>query len=709
MARRRVRTGRPFPLGARWDGRGVNFAVYSRVAERVEVCFFDATGREEIRRVPLEHRLHSVSYGYVTDCGPGDLYGLRVHGPYEPAAGHRCNPNKLLIDPYAREIVGALGWSDAHYGYAIGADDEDLSFSDADDAAGMPKCRVVDDAFDWGDDAPPRIPWSESVFYEVHVKGFTQRHPDVREDLRGTYAGLASPAAIDHLRSLGVTAVELLPVHAFVDDRRLVDMGLRNYWGYNTIGFFAPDMRYSATGTLAEFKGMVKLLHAAGIEVILDVVYNHTAEGNHLGPTLSFKGIDNAGYYRLKGDEPRYYMDYTGTGNTLDTSKPAVVRMVVDSLRYWVEQMHVDGFRFDLATTLGRNRHGAFDHHSRFFGALARDPVLSQVKLIAEPWDLGEGGHRVGGFPRGWSEWNGAWRDAVRDFWCGPEGRAATVAGPLSGSSEIYAPSRRGPGASVNIVTVHDGFTLHDLVSYNGKHNEANGEDNCDGESHNRGWNCGAEGEIDDEVVDALRERQKRNLLATLFVAQGVPLLLAGDEIARTQRGNNNAYCQDNELSWLDWRLDERKRALLDFVRTLLALRREQPALRRARFFDAAPDAEGAKDLQWLSPQGHELGPDEWAQPGTQAVAMLLAGWRIGEQRESEPAPVGDSVLVLVNRAPDAIGFALPVLRGAAAWQPRIDTRTASGLPGSREAEGWYLVGGRSLAVLTQPVAEAPA
>jgi isoamylase len=703
VAKGRVRTGRPFPLGARWDGRGVNFAVYSTAAERVELCLYDPVDQRETRRIDLGHRLHGVWYGYVPECRPGDLYGFRVHGPYKPLEGLRCNPHKLLLDPYARAIVGPLQWSAAQYAYELGSAEEDLSFSTVDSGPGMPKCQVVDEAFDWGDDRPPAIPWSDSVFYEVHVKGFTKHHPGVRDDLRGTYAGLASQASIDHLKSLGITAVELLPVHAFVDDHRLVDLGLANYWGYNTIGFFAPDLRYSATGTLAEFKGMVKLLHAAGIEVILDVVYNHTAEGNHLGPTLSFKGLDHRAYYRLKHDEPRYCMDYTGTGNTLNTANPMVTRLVIDSLRYWVEQMHVDGFRFDLATTLGRNGHGHFDHHCRFFGAIARDPVLRTVKLIAEPWDIGDGGYQVGGFPKGWSEWNGGYRDAVRDFWCGPDGHVATLARPLAGSSEVYAPSGRGPQASVNIVTVHDGFTLHDLVSYNGKHNEANGEDNRDGENHNRGWNSGAEGPTDDELVNVLRERSKRNLLATLFVSQGVPLLLGGDEFGRTQRGNNNGYCQDNEISWFDWQHDERQSSLCTFTQRLAALRREQPALRRTRFFTCIADEHGDKDLKWLALDGSELPNEAFAQPGQQTLGMLLAGWRIGEQVEGQPPPQGDSVLALVNRGVEPVSFALPVLQGRDAWTVRIDTRTASGLPGHDSAQSAYEVGGRSLVILTQP------
>jgi len=703
MTKARSRTGQPFPLGATFDGHGVNFAVFSALAERVELCLCDADAGE-YRRVDLRGR-RGIWYGYVSGCRPGDLYGYRVHGPYDPANGARCNPSKLLLDPYAKSIVGTPHWSPALYGYELGGAAEDLAINLLDSAADMPKSQVVDDRFDWGDDRPPAVPWEDTVFYELHVKGYTQQNPDVRADLRGTYAGLASEASIAYLKRLGVTAVELLPVHAFVDDQRLVDHGLRNYWGYNTIGFFAPEARYAARGGLAavaEFKGMVKLLHAAGIEVILDVVYNHTAEGNHLGPTLGFKGLCHGTYYRLSAADRRYCVDYTGTGNTLNTDNSVVVRLIADSLRYWVEQMHVDGFRFDLATALGRGAHN-FHHHSRFFNAIARDPVLAKVKLIAEPWDLGDHGYQVGGFPKPWAEWNGGYRDAVRDFWCGPIGHASDLARPLSGSSDTYAHSGRGPGASVNIVTVHDGFTLHDLVAYNGKHNEANLEDNRDGENHNRSWNCGAEGETDDEVVIALRERQKRNLLATLCLSLGTPLLLAGDERGRTQRGNNNGYCQDNPISWVDWQLDERGRRLLEFTQRLLALRRASPVLRRSRFFTAEPDENGHKDITWLTPQGDEMTPAAWQQANVHAFGALLCGSRIGAQRDGEPAPVGDSLLILVNRHHDPVTFTLPALRGDA-WFARIDTRTPTGFPPDPDTPRQHstLVTARSLVVLTQ-------
>jgi isoamylase len=681
----------------------VNFALYSKAAEKVELCLFDAPAASESRRIELTHRLNNVWYGYVPGAKPGDLYGYRVHGPYDPAQGLRCNPNKLLLDPYAKAIVGEMRWGAEQYGYEIGSEEEDFSFSTLDSAPVVPKGQVVDDAFDWGDDKPPRIPMAHTVFYEAHVKGYTQLHPDIAPELRGTYAGLASQASIDHLKSLGVTAVELLPVHTFPDDHHLVEKGLRNYWGYNTIGFFAPDMRYSATKTLAEFKGMVKLLHAAGIEVILDVVYNHTAEGNHLGPTLSFKGIDHATYYRLSPPDRRYCVDYTGTGNTLNTANPIVVRMIIDSLRYWVEQMHVDGFRFDLATTLARDE-SAFNPHGKFLSAVHRDPVLSKVKLIAEPWDVGDGGYQLGGFPPPWSEWNGGYRDKVREFWNGMTGHIGELARPLAGSSETYAPSGRGPTASVNIVTVHDGFTLHDLVSYNSKHNEANGEDNRDGENHNRSWNCGAEGETDDEVVLAMRERQKRNLLTTLLLSQGVPLLLHGDEMGRTQRGNNNGYCQDSELTWQHWELDERQRALLAYVQRLVAFRHAQPALRRNRFYSAQPDEDGHRDITWMQPHGEEMTDEAWGQPEVPSLMAMLCGSCIGEQVEGEPAPVGDSVLLLINRHVDPVNFALPELHGRE-WAPRFDTRTATGLPAfeGQPTSGDYLVTGRSVVVLTQP------
>jgi len=632
--------GSPAPLGATWDGSGVNFALYSENAERVELCLFDPKGRREVERVDVPYRTDFVWHCYLPDARPGLLYGYRVHGPYAPEQGHRFNPHKLLLDPYARMIEGPLRWADAHFGYRIGSRREDLSFDTRDNASGALKSRVVDTAFSWGDDSPPRIPLKDTVVYEAHVKGLTKLHPDVPPQLRGTYAGLASAPVIDHMLRLGVTAVELLPVHTFIDDKRLVELGLRNYWGYNTIGFFAPEMRYSATGTLGEFKTMVKRLHRAGLEVILDVVYNHTAEGNRLGPTLSFRGIDNAVYYRLAEDR-RHYVDYTGTGNTLSTQHPIALRLIFDSLRYWVSEMHVDGFRFDLASTLAREQH-AFDHYGAFLDIARQDPVLSQVKLIAEPWDLGEGGYQVGGFPPGWSDWNGRYRDAVRSYWKGDGGLVGELASRLSGSSDIFAPGGRGPTSSINFITAHDGFTLRDLVTYNDKHNEANGENNNDGESHNRSWNCGAEGPTDDPGIRALRLRQMRNFLATLFFSQGVPMVVAGDEMGRTQRGNNNAYCQDNDISWLRWDLDEEGRGLLDFSRRVIALRNKHPLFRRLTFFRgrAVRDSD-AKDIVWLQPHGEEMSDEEWSQGHARCLGAHSSGRGLSE-RDEHGVPVED-------------------------------------------------------------------
>lgn len=710
----RTRTGRPYPLGATWDGKGVNVAVHASAAREVAVCLFDADGREH--RVPLLHRRHHTWYGYLPEMKPGDLYGLRIAGPYEPSAGQRCNPHKLLLDPYARAIAGAPVWGPALYGYVIGEDAEDFSCSLEDSAPAMPRCVVVDDRFDWGASRRPRTPWDRTLIYELHVKGFTATHPEVPETLRGTYAGLASPPAIAHLKRLGVTAVELLPVHAFVDDHRLVELGLSNYWGYNTVGFFAPEARYAADrsplGPVREFKAMVKALHEAGIEVILDVVYNHTAEGNHLGPTLSFKGLDHAAYYRLADADRRWCVDYTGTGNTLNTTSPAVIRLVMDSLRYWAGEMQVDGFRFDLASALGRG-HVHFDTHGAFFAAVAQEPLLADVKLIAEPWDLGPDGYRVGGFPHGWAEWNGVYRDTVRSFWCQSQGELRELTTRLCGSADLYEPSGRLPTDSVNLVTVHDGFTLHDLVSHNHKHNEANREDNRDGENHNRGWNGGAEGPTDDALVLARRERMKHNLLATLLLSQGTPLLLGGDEIDRTQQGNNNGYCQDNAIGWFDWTPTPQRERRLAFVERLLALRRALPALRRRRFFTGQPDPDGLRDLTWLRADGQEVGDEDWHDPGLGCVAALM---RASPRGPDEPldgeadgdAPpeeeLGESVLLIVNGGEDAREFVLPAADGPA-WRPRLDTCTASGLPtrDGEPLEGTIRVAGRAIVLLTQP------
>ncbi|MFC5497260.1 glycogen debranching protein GlgX [Caenimonas terrae] len=693
--------GRPWPLGATVGAGGVNFAVYSGVAAKVEICLFDADGMAETRRIALPCRSDAIWHGFVPGLQPGAKYGLRVHGPYEPESGVRCNPAKLLLDPYARALDRALHGAAWQYAYVLGNEEQDLLRDDTDNAGEAAKCVVVDHAFDWGGDAPPEIPMARSVFYELHVKGFTRQLPGVPQELRGTYAGLANPAAIDYLKGLGVTAVELLPVHAFNDERRLIDLGLGNYWGYNTVGFFAPDPRYSSqagAAGVAEFKGMVKALHAAGLEVILDVVYNHTAEGNHLGPTVCFKGIDNGAFYRLAPD-PRYYIDYTGTGNTVDASNPPTLRLVMDSLRYWVQEMHVDGFRFDLVPAIGRNGAGEFDHRAPFLAAVAQDPVLRRVKLIAEPWDIGENGYQVGGFPAGWSEWNGRYRDAVRDFWRSSEGAIREFAARLCGSADIYAGSGRNPEASVNCITVHDGFTLHDLVSYNDKHNEANQEENRDGESHNRSWNCGEEGETADPAIQALRERQKRNFLATLLVSRGVPLLLGGDEMSRTQGGNNNAYCQDNEVSWVDWERARQQQPLIDFVRALTQLRQQLPVLRRNQWLTGDEDAQGVRDIGWFSVWGQEMTQEEWDDPAVRCVAALLDG-RCGD----EP---GATVLLAFNASRDAVTFTLPPQpEGSADWSLRIDT--AQGHFGAADAPaiaagGQLELQSHAMAVLVQP------
>ncbi len=680
MADYAVWPGNPYPLGATWDGAGVNFALFSEHAEKVELCLFDPKGRREIARIPLPERTDLVWHGYLPEVRPGQLYGYRVHGVYQPEAGHRFNANKLLLDPYAKAIEGQIKWSDAHFGYRIGNRREDLSFDRRDSAPGMPKCRVIDPAFTWGDDRPPKIAWHDTVIYELHVKGFTQLHPLLPPPLRGTYAGLASEPAIEHLKRLGVTAVELMPVHAFVDDRHLVEKGLRNYWGYNSIGYFAPDMRYSASGEIGEFKTMVKTLHAAGIEVILDVVYNHTAEGNHLGPTLAFRGIDNAAYYRLVSGNRRYCMDYTGCGNTLNMMHPRVLQLIMDSLRYWVREMHVDGFRFDLASALARELH-AVDKLGAFFDIIHQDPVLSRVKLIAEPWDLGEGGYQVGNFPVGWTEWNGRYRDVMRDYWRGEGGLIGEFATRLTGSSDLYAHSGRRPYASINFITCHDGFPLADLVSYNGKHNEANGEDNRDGENYNRTWNCGAEGPTNIPAVNALRARQKRNLLASLIFSQGVPMLTAGDELGRSQGGNNNAYCQDNEVNWLQWEGEAADWHLFEFVATCLSLRREHPALRRRHFFQGRfIHGAGVKDIHWLKPDGSEMSDQEWNLQHAPCLGVYLIGAAIGETDMRGRRIEDDDCLLLFNAHHQAISFTLPTPPRDAAWTALLDTGRPNGL-----------------------------
>jgi isoamylase len=693
--------GEPYPLGATWDGEGINFALFSENAEKVELCLFDPTGRREVERIEIREHTNQIWHCYLPYGRLGQLYGYRVYGPYDPANGHRFNPNKLLLDPYAKATVGPLDWGYPHFGYRLGAEEEDLSYDERDNAAGALRCRVVDTAFTWGDDRPPRIPWHETIIYETHVKGFTKRHPSIPPALRGTYAGLASAPAIDHLKRLGVTAVELMPVHLFVDDNHLVDRGLRNYWGYNSIGFLAPDMRYSATGSISEFKTMVKRLHSAGLEVILDVVYNHTAEGNHLGPTLSFRGIDNAAYYRLVPDDRRYYMDFTGTGNTLNMMHPRVLQLIMDSLRYWILEMHVDGFRFDLASALARQLYEV-DQLSSFFTIIHQDPVISQAKLIAEPWDVGEGGYQVGNFPVGWAEWNGKYRDAVRAYWKGEGGQTGELAYRLTGSSDLYERGGRKPHASINFVTAHDGFTLRDLVTYDEKHNEANGEGNTDGESHNLSSNYGVEGPTGDVEIRRLRSRQRRNLMATLLLSQGVPMILSGDEMGRTQNGNNNAYCQDNEISWLDWSLTSPDRNFSSFVRRMIRLRKEHPVFRRRRFFQGR-ELRGVKDITWLTPAGREMTDEEWSSSFVRSLGLQMSGLLEGEYDSQGRPEEDDDFLLLFNASDEEIPFQLPSIPEEARWEIVMDTSYYAGLRanGFVKPGNAYPLKARSMAVLT--------
>ncbi|MBM2802510.1 MAG: hypothetical protein HW419_403 [Deltaproteobacteria bacterium] len=710
MITMKVWPGKPYPLGATWDGAGVNFSLFSENATSVDLCLFDwPDGKNEIARIPLREKTGPVWYFYLPELRPGQLYGYRVHGPYEPARGHRFNPAKLLLDPYAKAIAGTIKWSDALFGYTVGHPDADLAPDPRDSAAGLPKCVIIDPAFSWGDDAPPRTNWHRTLIYELHVKGFTARHPQVPERLRGTYAGLACPPVLDYLHSLEITAVELMPVHQFVADKHLVDRGLTNYWGYNSIGFFAPDARYSSSGVLgqqvAEFKTLVKTLHREGIEVILDVVYNHTAEGNQLGPTLCFRGIDNAAYYRsahVENEGYRYYMDYTGCGNTLDMTQPNVLRMVMESLRYWVLEMHVDGFRFDLASALARELH-AVDRLGAFFDIIHQDPVLSQVKLIAEPWDLGEGGYQVGNFPVLWAEWNGVYRDTVRSFWKGDAGQVGSMAYRLTGSSDLYGQSGRKPHASINFVTVHDGFTLHDLVSYNEKHNQANGENNQDGTNDNLSWNCGAEGPTGNSAILNLRERQKRNFIATLMLSQGVPMLLAGDESGRTQQGNNNGYCQDSEISWMDWDLDPRRESLLEFTRSVIRIFHDHPVLRRRHFFQGREiRGLGAKDLTWFRPDGEEMPGQDWDNGETRCFGLSLAGDAIHETDPRGNRIVDDTLLILLNGHHEAVPFVLPELKPKTQWQLLLDTREGVvRLSPLQRARATYKMEARSLALFS--------
>ncbi|HLX84913.1 MAG TPA: glycogen debranching protein GlgX [Terriglobales bacterium] len=696
--------GRPYPLGSTWDGEGVNFALYSEHAEKVELCLFDGSGRRETLRVALPEQTDMVWHGYLPEVRPGQLYGYRVYGPYAPEEGHRFNHHKLLLDPYGKQIQGSINWTDSNFGYRVGHKNEDLSFDRRDNAASMPKNRVIDSAFTWGNDAPPRIPWHETVIYELHVKGFTKCHPEVPSHLRGTYAGLATAPVIDYLTRLGVTSIELMPVHGFVDDRQLVERGLRNYWGYNSIAFLAPEPRYMSLNSVREFKTMVKTFHSAGLEVILDVVYNHTAEGNHLGPTLSLKGIDNRNYYRLVPDNPRYYMDYTGTGNTLNMRHPRVLQLIMDSLRYWVLDMHVDGFRFDLAATLARELH-AVDRLGAFLDIIHQDPVLSQVKLIAEPWDVGEGGYQVGNFPVGWAEWNDRYRDTVRSFWKGDEGVVGDLAYRVTGSSDLYAHSGRRPYASINFVTAHDGFTLQDLVSYNEKHNEANGENNRDGNNNNLSWNCGIEGPTDDHDIQALRAKQKRNFIATQLLSQGVPMLSQGDAIGHTQLGNNNAYCQDNPTSWLNWELTSRDRDLFAFVQRMINLRKRHPIFRRRRFFQGRPiKGANVKDVLWLNSAGNEMSEDEWRNSSVRCLGMFLSGQGLDETDDRGRKIIDESFLVLFNAHHDDVEFTLPSFRSGSWWAAWMDTSRDDGLrtADNHDAGTGYPLQARSLVILME-------
>lgn len=705
--------GKPYPRGATWDGMGVNFALFSESAERVELCVFDASGRNEIARLNLREQTDQVFHGYLPQARPGLLYGYRVYGPYRPQDGHRFNGNKLLLDPYARNIVGTIRWHDALFGYRVGSAQADLSFDRRDSAPYLPRCKVIESAFTWGDDRPPNVPWHETVIYELHVGGFTKLHPDVPAELRGTYAGLSCAPVVDHFKRLGVTTVELMPVHSFLDDRHLVERGLRNYWGYNTIGYFAPEHRYSASGKISEFKTMVRTLHEAGIEVILDVVYNHTAEGNELGPTLAFRGIDNASYYRLASGSPRHYQDFTGCGNTLNMQHPRVLQLLMDSLRYWVTEMHVDGFRFDLASALARELH-AVDRLSAFFDILRQDPVLSRVKLIAEPWDLGSGGYQVGNFPVGWAEWNDKYRDTMRAYWKGEGGVIGEFAQRLTGSSDLYNRSSRKPYASINFIAAHDGFTIADVVTYNDKHNEANGEENRDGHGHNLSWNCGIEGPTDDVDVRALRARQQRNFITTLLLSQGVPMLLAGDEMGRTQRGNNNAYCQDNEISWLDWTQSDDQRALLAFTQRVMALRAAHPVFRRRDFFQGRPlHGSTVRDIVWLQPNGTEMGEQAWGEDHARALAVFLSGDGLNEVDGRGRAVRDDSFLVMFNADSNEVRFELPSGLVPQTGELLIDTSLVTSMNADRSDPPFntgepYVLAARSLALVRFKMSPKP-
>jgi isoamylase len=724
----RIWPGKPYPLGATWDGQGVNFALFSQHATGVELCLLDSPDApRERERISMPEQTDNVWHVYLPGIQPGQIYGYRVYGPYEPDAGHRFNPNKLVIDPYAKAFSGQLAWRDEVYGYIVGGEYEDLTLDEHDSAPFMPRSVVIESAFDWGDDAPPATPLHNSVIYELHVKGFTKLHPEVPDNLRGTYAGLCQPPVIEYLKSLGVTAVELLPIHEHVDERFVSDKGLVNYWGYNTLGYFAPDQRYSSSGVrgeqVREFKAMVKTLHQAGIEVILDVVYNHTAEAGRDGPTLSFRGIDNLVYYRQVPGNLRDYIDYTGCGNSFSMLHPRTLQLIMDSLRYWVTEMHVDGFRFDLAATLARGLH-ADSRLTTFFDMIHQDPILSQVKLIAEPWDIGPGGYQVGNFPVLWAEWNGKYRDEIRRLWKGDHLPVADIAYRLTGSSDLYKHNGRRPYASINFITAHDGFTLNDLVSYNEKHNEANLEANRDGDNHNNSWNHGVEGPTDDPEIKRLRARQRRNLLATLLLSQGVPMLLAGDERNRTQGGNNNAYCQDNEISWVDWRLDDDAREMLEFTRALIRLREEHPALHRRKFFQGRSiHGRQVHDVEWFRADGKELSEEEWADSWVRCLGMKLNGQLMDEWDERGNHIYDDVLLLLINAEDEDVEFSLPTgvpvegvgkrpdPRKAAtepSWETLVDTALPSGngLPTLSPGET-YTLRGRSLALLRQPAIQA--
>ncbi len=699
----RVWPGSPYPLGATWDGVGVNFAIFSEHGSRVELCLFDSIESEvESVTIPLPEHTDMVWHGYLPDVRPGQLYGYRVHGPYTPHTGFRFNPHKLVLDPYTKVVGRTIRWHESLFGFKFGSDD--TTFDDRDSAPYAPLAAVIDSAFTWGDDRPLRIPWHETLIYEMHVKGFTKLNPYIPESLRGTYLGLASEPAIRHLMSLGVTAVELMPVHHHVDDWHLVRRGLSNYWGYNTLSYFAPDVRYASSmspqDAVREFKMMVRALHAANLEVILDVVYNHTAEGNHAGPTLSLRGIDNTSYYRLLPNEPRFYQDFTGCGNTLNMRSPRVLQLIMDSLRYWVQEMHVDGFRFDLASALARELH-AVDKLGAFFDIIHQDPVLSQVKLIAEPWDLGEGGYQVGNFPTKWTEWNGKYRDVVRRFWRGDGGVVSELATRFSGSSDLYEQSGRRPYASINFITAHDGFALVDLVSYNTKHNDANGEQNADGENHNLSWNSGVEGPTTDRRVLEIRERQRRNLMATLLLSVGVPMISGGDELGRTQGGNNNAYCQDNEISWTCWENTPERRDFLDFTRRLIRIWRDHPVLRRRKFFQGRR-IRGADvlDIAWLDPSGREMTDETWSSPDVRCLGVRLNGDAIDEVDERGARIIGDTLLLLLNGADQPIAFTLPMTAPEERWETLIDTADPWAPARRLRAGGRYELLPRSMAVL---------